>query len=107
MPIKVFKTSNDHELNPGATGHWWWNNASPANAVWTANAVPLATGSTTAGFDQDTQLEVTRIWRRFKVVEKSTNQFSDTDIESEIHYEIKNLSGTKAKFNVYLQVAWP
>jgi hypothetical protein len=50
---------------------------------------------------------VTRLWRRFKVVEKSTSQFSDTDIESEIHYEIKNLTGALAKFNVYLCVSWP
>ncbi len=107
MPTNTFKISNNWELNPGATGHWWWNNAAPANAVWSANAVPLATGSTNTGFNQDTQLEVTRLWRRFKVVEKSTSQFSDTDIESEIHFEVKNLSGTKAKFNVYLTVSWP
>ena len=107
MPIKVFKVPSDLELNPGATGHWWWNNATPANAVWSANAVAIATGSTTAGFAQDTQLEVTRLWRRFKVVEKSTSQFSDTDIETEIHYEVKNLSGTKAKFNIYFSVATP
>jgi hypothetical protein len=107
MPTKVIKIPNALQLNGGQTGHWWWNNASPANAVWSANAVPIATGNTTDGFDQDTQLEVTRLWRRFKVVEKSTSQFSDTDIESEIHYEIKNLTGALAKFNVYLCVSWP
>ena len=107
MPTKVIKIPNDLELNPGETKHWWWNNASPANAVWSANAVPLATGTTNTGFAQDTQLEVTRLWRRFKVIENSQSQFSDTDIESEIHYEVKNLSGTKARFNVYLSIAWP
>ena len=105
MPITTFKVNDTLELNPGATGHWWWNHATPANAVWSANAVAQATGSTTAGFAQDTQLEVTRLCRRFKVVEKSTSQFSDTDIETEIHYEVKNLSGTKAKFNIYFSVA--
>lgn len=107
MPIKVFKVNDTLELNPGQTGHWWWNNASPANGVWTANAVAQATGTTNTGFAQNTELEVTRLWRKFKVTEKSTSQFSDTDIETEIHYEVKNLSGTKAKFNMYLSVATP
>jgi hypothetical protein len=107
MPTKVFKVPTDLELNPGATGHWWWNHATPTFAVWSANAVAIATGSTSAGFQQDTQLEVTRLWRRFIVIEKSTSQISDTDIETEIHYEVKNLSGTKAKFNIYFSVATP
>ncbi len=104
MGLKVFHT-NTLELNAGQTGHWWWNNATPADAVWSANAVPLATGSTTSGFSQNTQLEVTRLWRVFKVIEKSTSQFSDTDIETEIHYEVKNLGGTKAKFRMFFSVA--
>ena len=106
MSVLTFNTNKDFELNPGQTLHSWWNNASPANAVWSANAVPLATGSTQTGFDQDTQLEVTRVWRRFKVVEKSTSQFSKVDTETEIHYEVKNIGSTKARFNVYLSVAW-
>ena len=107
MPIKTFKIEDSLELNPGQTGHWWWNHASPAGSVWSANAVPMATGSTTTGFAQNTELEVTRIWRKYIIIEKSTSQFSDTDIESEIHYEVKNLSGTKARFHVYLSVATP
>ena len=107
MPTKVFKTETTHELNPGETKHWWWNNATPANAVWSANAVAQVTGTTNTGFAQNTELEVTRLWRKFKVTEHSTSQFSDADIETEIHYEVKNLSGTKAKFNMYFCVATP
>jgi hypothetical protein len=106
MGLLVINTQKERELSPGKTLHSWWNNASPTNAVWSANAVPLATGSTATGFNQDTQLEVTRVWRRFKVVEKSKSSFSDTDIETEIHYEVKNIGATKAKFIVYLCVAW-
>ncbi len=106
MGLLVINTQKERELNPGETLHSWWNNASPANAVWSANAVPLTTGSTNTGFNQDTQLEVTRLWRRYKVVEKSTSQISDVDIESEIHYEVKNIGNTKARFIVYLCVAW-
>ena len=102
----VFKIDKDYSLKAGDTSHIWWNNATPINAVWTANAVPLATGDKASGFNQDTQLEVTRLWRRFKVVEKSTTQFSDVDIETEIHVEVKNLGNTSAKFNLYFRVDW-
>jgi hypothetical protein len=52
------------------------------------------------------QLEVARLWRRFKVIEKSTTQISDVDIETEIHVEVKNVGGTNAKFNLYACVDW-
>jgi hypothetical protein len=106
MSVLVINTQKERELNPGQSLHSWWNNASPANAVWTANAVPVLMGSTGTGFNQDTSVEVTRLWRRFKVVEKSTSQISDTDIESEIHYEVKNVGNSKARFIVYLCVCW-
>jgi hypothetical protein len=105
MAVTVFSTGNTKTLDPGQTGHWWWNNAAPSKGVWSAMAVPVATGSTSAGFNQDTQVEVTRIWQRFKVIEKSTTQISDTDIETEIHYEVKNIGSTKATFVVYFSVA--
>src|SRR5262245_31902367 len=99
MSVLTFNTNKDFELNPGETLHSWWNNASPANAVCSTNAVPLITGSTQTGFNQDTQLEITRLWRRLKVVEKSSSQFSDLDTETEIHFEVKSIGGTKARFN--------
>jgi len=107
--VAAFKTSQ-HSLNPGQTGHWWWNNANPGDAVWTANAVPVATGSTTAGFAQDTQLEVTRLWRRLIVTEKKPfpqSQTVDVTVEHEVHYEVKNLSSKKADFVVFLSSAAP
>jgi hypothetical protein len=103
-------TKTQHELGPGQTGHYWWNNAAPADAVWSANAVPVATGSTTAGFAQDTSLEVTRLWRRLIVTEKKPfpqSQTADVSAETEIHYEIKNLSSTKATFIVFLSAVAP
>jgi hypothetical protein len=106
MGYVVVGGTKEYELDAGKTSHTWWNNAAPANAVWSANAVPLATGSTNTGFNQDTSLEVTRVWRRFKVVEKSDNQFSDTDIETEIHCEVKNVGASKAKFKVYYSAMW-
>ena len=106
MAAKIVNTNLDLELAPGKSKTLNWNNAKPANAVWSANAIPLPTGDTAKGFNQDTQLEVTRLWRRFKVVEKSTTQFSDTDIETEIWYTVKNVGTKKARFNVYLSAIY-
>lgn len=105
MGVSVINTKKELELNPGEEREYWWNHASPADGVWSANAVPLATGSTTAGFSQHTKLEVTRLWREFIVTEKSKTQFSDVDIETEIHYKVKNIGTTKARFTVFLCVA--
>lgn len=71
-------TKTELTLAPGATVHGWWNNASPFNAVWDAQAVPFATGSTATGFNQDTSLEVTRVWRHFTVTEIKPNPQSQT-----------------------------
>jgi hypothetical protein len=100
-------TKTQHDLAPGQTFHWHWNNAAPADAVWSANAVPVATGSTTGGFNQDTQLEVTRLWRRLIVTEKKPfpqSQTVDVVVETEIHCDIKNIGTTPAKFVVFLSI---
>jgi hypothetical protein len=100
-------TKTEHSLAPGQTLHWHWNNATPADAVWYANAVPLATGSSTSGFTQDTQLEVTRLWRRLIVTEKKPfpqSQTVDVSVETEIHVDIKNIGTTSAKFVVFLSI---
>jgi len=99
MGYLVVNTSKSHELDAGKTKEIWWNNAAPGNAVWSANAVPASTGSTQAGFSQDTQLEVTCVWRRYKVVEEGSGQISDVDIEHEIHCEVKNVGGSKARLS--------
>jgi hypothetical protein len=109
VPIKVFSPATIFEIGPGETKSWWWNNATPENSVWSANAIPQKTGSSDIGFAQNTQLEVTRLWRVFKVTEKAppNSQISDLEIETEIHYEVKNLGNKKAKFKIMFSVATP
>ena len=106
MGMVVIESNSVRELNPGETFRGHWNNAAPAKAVWSANAVPLTTGTTNTGFSQDTSLEVTRLWRRLVVIENSQSQFSDTDLEHEIHYEVKNVGPEKAKFRMYFCAQW-
>jgi hypothetical protein len=109
MAVHVFKAT-ELELNGNQTIHTWWNNATPVEAVWTANVVPLPTGSSTAGFTQDTSVEVKRLWRRLIVTEIKPfpqSQTVDLKVEHEIHYEIANLTNSKARVAVFLCAASP
>src|SRR5436190_1898944 len=102
MGVVVINTKTEWELNPGETMRSRWNNAHVADAVWAANAVPVFTGSPSTGYNQDTSLEVTRLWRRLKVVGKQTGEGPDLATETEIHWEVKNLGSSKARFVVWL-----
>ncbi|MBI4852340.1 MAG: hypothetical protein HY819_11135 [Acidobacteria bacterium] len=108
--LKVINTNKEVELAPGKTYKGHWNNATPgANAVWGAQAIPLATGSTIEGFAQDTSVEVTRLWRRLIITEKKPfpqSQTVETEVEHEIHYEIKNVGTEKVKFIIFLTIMW-
>lgn len=107
--VHVFK-AGELKLNPNQSAHWHWNNASPSEAVWSANLIPFATGSTATGFAQDTSLEVTRTWRRLIVTESKPSpqsQTVETKVEHEIHFEFKNLTNTKVDFAIWLCSAAP
>jgi hypothetical protein len=102
---EIIDTKLAIKLGPGKTHHLWWNKAAPANAVWLANAVPIITGDTATGFNQDSSVEITRLWRRLIVTEKKPfpqSQTTDVVVEHEIHYEVKNLGNTEVTFNVFL-----
>jgi hypothetical protein len=102
--VTRIKVGDGIEIAPSATIEHWWNNATPRDAVWAVQAVPRATGSTSKGFAQTTRVEVTRVWRDFKVVEHSHSQFSDTTSEDENHYTLKNLTGAPAVVDVYMAI---
>jgi hypothetical protein len=95
MAAKLIDTKQDLKLASGESLTRSWNRAT-GKAVYSANAVPRSTGSTTEGFDQVTQLEVTRLWRKYIFTEKSN------DFEHEIWYTVKNVGNDTARFNVYL-----
>jgi len=103
MAAFVVQAGGDKHLGPGQTGTWVWNNAAPANAVWSANAVPSLSGAET----QDSSLEVTRLWRRLLVTFKKDYPQAESGtekVEHEIHYEVKNLTNEDVHFLVYLSV---
>lgn len=109
MAVLFIKTKIDAWIQPGETHHWWWNNAAPRDAVWSAQAVPFATGSSGDGFAEEVDLEVTRIWRKLIVKEKKPfpqSQTVDVVSEDEIHYEVKNVGKQKSRYTVYLSAVY-
>jgi hypothetical protein len=103
LVIKIPQGHEAYELEPGKTLHLWWNNAQPVSAVWSANAVPVPEHWKSASqLDQDQQLEVTRLWRRFKRKESGALVAEE---EHEIHLEVRNIGNEKAAFYVHLCAA--
>lgn len=109
MSNVLIKTSVDAWIEPGQTHHRWWNNAAPRDAVWSAQAVPIATGDSVSGFAEDVSLEVTKVWRRLLVTEKKPfpqSQTVEVHAEDEIHYEVKNVGTRKCRYTVLLTAAY-
>ncbi len=93
---KIIKIDTVLSLDPGKSTHRKWNNASPEEAVWSANAMPIVKTLEA----QQMELEVTRLWRKLIV----TGSGGSVTTESEIHYVVKNVGTTKAHFIVFLCV---
>jgi hypothetical protein len=104
MAASMFKGGVDRVLEPGETFVGHWNHAAPAVAVWSVNPVPKSNGSTPTGFNEDARLEVTRFWRRLLINEGQPS--SETTIEHEIYYEIKNIGTKTAKFEMCFSAIW-
>jgi phage-related tail fiber protein len=98
--VSLINTNAKIKLAPGQTEHLWWNNATPGDSVWSANAVPINTTNAKTGFlNQDSSGEITRLWRRLIV---NIGVPGQAHFEHEIHYEVKNVGNTEATFNVFL-----
>ena len=100
MATKVFDTKTVLELEPGKTTHRKLSNASPDEAVWSANARPIFDTLPPKGTQvlEEMELEITRLWRKLIV----TGTGSNLKTETEIHFVIKNVGKTKARFTVLL-----
>ena len=104
--VKTVTILKNAELAAGKTGHWVWNNMKPAGGVWFVDLAPGSTGSTSTGFNEHVTLEVTKQWRELKIVENAppNSQISDTSIEHELHYKVKNWGSKKARFSVNVAI---
>ena len=99
-PYKVFTATN---VAPGATINTGWNNI-PQGKAYAVDASPYWYGSTNEGFDSVTQAQVTKLSRRRRVIEKSDNQFSDTEVHNDVLCSVKNVGTHVMNFDLYLIV---
>jgi hypothetical protein len=100
MPVKFVDTGSVLTLGAGKSKKLKWNNAAPAEAVWSVNAVPLPQNAKSS---HSGSVEITRMWRKINVAVPSTGA---PKVEHEIHYEVKNPGTSSVKFTIYLLVAW-
>ena len=77
-------------ISPGATLHWWWNNA-PSERVWAFSVdamVPAPFIPSTA------KVEISRVEYR--------EVYDGATFEKEIHFWIKNTGSVTASFAVHM-----
>jgi hypothetical protein len=80
-------------LDPGATHHWWWNNA-PAKRVWAASLDVWRAKGLLSG---DPRMEITRVEYRSRF-----EDFSLDPSEMEVHFWVKNTGNVKANYRINL-----
>lgn len=104
MPSKLVKLTTLNNIAPGEKRTRKWNNATPSNAVWYIQAVPLASSLTASATEQSLTVEVPRVWRRLIVKKELQGEFEVTEIEHEVHYEVKNIGDKEVDVDVYASI---
>ncbi len=102
MTALLVNTQHEHDLAAGTSGIWIWKNLAPHDAVWSVNAVPVQTGDTQTGFNDEASFEVTRVWRRMISTEDEHSQATTVTVKHELHYEVKNVGTTPGRFVAFL-----
>jgi hypothetical protein len=102
MSASLVDMPAEHELGAGKSTSWSFKIGSP-NEVWAVNAVPVPSGDTQSGFNEQASVEVTKVWRTMTVKQVPPHQ-QDAQIEVEHHvnYEVKNIGTEAAKFIICL-----
>ena len=104
MASSLVKLVTINNLAPGQSATRNWNNATPANAVWYLQAIPLESSFTSSDpLNQSVEAEVTRVWRKLNrtFTGKDVNPYS---YEYEIWYVIKNVGAREVDVNVYASI---
>jgi hypothetical protein len=103
MSATVYNLFTVTDLAPSATFSFVWNNI-PAGKAYRVDAHPFYPGSTLEGFNNTTEAEVTRFWRRTRQIEKPGSIGVIVEVHNDILGEVKNVGGHKLNFELYLVV---
>ncbi len=105
MASSLVKLETINNIAPGQSVTRHWNNATPANAVWHVQAIPLESSFTSADpIAQSVEAEVTRVWRKLNRT-KGPIEFPEVhNYEHEIWYVIKNVGSREVDVAVYASI---
>jgi hypothetical protein len=104
MASSFIKLTTINNLAPNQSVIHHWNNATPLDAVWHIQAIPLESSFTSIDPpEQHMEAEVTRIWRRVNRTPKSSD-VQPWVYEHEIWYEVKNVGSRKVDVGVYASI---
>jgi hypothetical protein len=101
MAASAYTLFSGTDLAPGATYSFSWKNV-PAAKAYRVDAHPYNPGSYQEGYDNTTQLEVTRFWRRTRQVESPGSIGVTVEVHNDVCGAIKNVGNYPADFDVVL-----
>ena len=103
MALSVYKIFTAHNIKPGQTGTFLWNNL-PSGKAYRIDAQPFYAGSYQEGYNHTVHAEVTRVWRRFRSIEEQGSIGVTVKVREDIYFQVKNVGNKKMNFNAYLMV---
>lgn len=96
MAATVFALFNAFDMPPGVTWNFEWKNL-PEGKAYAVDAAPFEQSTLNT-----TQVEVTRVWRRTRQIQKSGGL--GVDIHRDILGQIKNVGTNTTSFTLFLVV---
>jgi hypothetical protein len=103
MAATVYSLFTFTDLAPGETVAFVWKNL-PAGQAYALDARPFYAGSYYEGYNSTTEVEITRVWRRTRSIEKPGSIGVTVEVHNDILAHIKNVGGHKLDCNVSLVV---
>jgi len=103
MASKVYKIFTTNNMQPGTTGTFLWNNL-PSGKAYRIDVQPFYPGSYQEGYNHTVHAEVTRVWRRYRSIEKPGSIGVTVEVRQDIYFQVKNVGSKKMHFNAFLIV---
>ena len=103
MALGVYKIFSVFNMPAGNSGTYLWNNV-PKGKAYHIDVQPFYPGSFQEGYSHTVLAEVTRVWRRYRSIQKKGSIGVTVDVHEDIQFVVKNIGSKKTHFNVYLVV---
>ena len=101
MAASAYTLFSGTDLAPGKSYSFSWKNV-PAAKAYALDAHPYNPGSYQDGYQNTTQLEVTRFWRRTRQIQKPGDIGVTVEVHNDVCGEIKNVGTYPSDYDVVL-----